>query len=269
VTIRRSLAVLAAMLVSAVALQAHTLFLKLDSYFLQPNTAVRIPVLNGEFMASEGGVTRDRLRDISVLSPSGRRHVDTLAWTAMDTISFLDLRVGGPGTYVAGASTRAREISLAAEDFNAYLDHDGVPTILDARRRAGELGKAVVERYEKHVKAVFQVGDRRTGGWDVPFGYPAEIVLLSNPYTLSVGDTVRIRCLVDGESSPNQTFLAGGERNGVEIPELRGQADPAGEAAFVLSAPGKWYVHFIKMVPSDLPNIDYHSKWTTVTFEIR
>ena len=33
---------------------AHDLFLRLDTYFLEPHARVQIPVLNGTFIKSEG-----------------------------------------------------------------------------------------------------------------------------------------------------------------------------------------------------------------------
>ena len=51
---------------------AHDLFLKLDAYFLEPHTRVRVSVLNGTFTKSEGFVAPDRIADISVISPAGR-----------------------------------------------------------------------------------------------------------------------------------------------------------------------------------------------------
>src|SRR5207247_9774859 len=46
---------------------AHDLFLKLDTYFLEPRTRVRVTVLNGTFAKSEGFVAPDRVADISVV----------------------------------------------------------------------------------------------------------------------------------------------------------------------------------------------------------
>ncbi len=64
----------ALLLVTSLAL-AHDLFLKLDSYFLDPHTRVRIPVLNGTFTKSENFVSADRIADISVVTPGGRSAV--------------------------------------------------------------------------------------------------------------------------------------------------------------------------------------------------
>ncbi len=253
------------LLVASVAL-AHDLFLKLDTYFVEPHTRVRIPVLNGTFTKSENFVARDRLADISVVSPRGRAKLaPAAAWgPGPDSTSLLSVELGDAGTYVAGASTRPREISLSAADFNAYLAEDGLPDVLAARRLDNELGKDARERYSKHVKAVFQVGQARTPEFATVFGYPAEIVPLENPYTLGSGATLRVRCLVDGRAVANQTVLWGGP-----AAERSTRTDSAGVAQVTLDATGKWYVKFVRMVRANRAGLDYESKWATLTFEVR
>jgi hypothetical protein len=261
-------------------LYAHELYIKLDSYFLDPNTSVTVPILNGTFDLSENSITRDRVPDISVVSPAGREHIDTTQWIAEGDTTFLSFVTGDGGTYVIGASTRPRDLGLAAADFNEYLEHDGIPDVLEARRQNNELEVDVWERYSKHVKAVVQVGDEVTkqkSKWQfwkkeveltytTVFGYPAEIVPLVNPYAMSVGDELQVRCLVDGEPVANQLVVAGQE-GGENMAETR--TDPEGVATLQLGAPGKWFVRFINMVPSPVEDIDYESKWATLTFELR
>jgi hypothetical protein len=263
---RRTILLTGTLLLIASAALAHDLFLKLDTYFLAPHARVRIPVLNGTFSKSENFVAPDRLADISVVSPGGRaRPAPATAWSrGPDSTSLLSIELGDAGTYVAGASTRPRELALTAEEFNAYLEEDGLPDILAARRSANELGKGARERYSKHVKAVFQVGEARSGGFQVVLGYPAEIVPLQNPYTLSRGTSLRVRCLVDGRPVANQTVLWGGAGA-----ERSTRTDSEGVAQVKLDAAGKWYVKFVHMVRADQPGLDSESKWATLTFEIR
>ena len=58
-------------------------------------------------------------------------------WRDEGTVTFLDFQSGAPGTYVVGVSTAPRMIELTAEEFNDYLEHDGVLDVLEARRREG------------------------------------------------------------------------------------------------------------------------------------
>lgn len=252
------------LLVASVAL-AHDLFLKLDTYFVEPNTRVQIRVLNGTFTTSENFVAPARLADISVVSPKGRTKLPPSAWgPGPDSSSLLTAELGDAGTYVAGASTRPRELDLTAEQFNSYLKEDGLPDVLEARRRDNELGRGARERYSKHVKAVFQVGAARSGEFGVVLGYPAEIVPLENPYSIASGATLRVRCLVDGRPVANQNVLWGGASA-----ERSTRTDSAGVARVTLDAAGKWYVKFIHMARANRAGLDYESKWATLTFETR
>jgi hypothetical protein len=253
------------LLVASVAL-AHDLFLKLDTYFLEPRTRVRIPVLNGTFTKSENAVAPERLADITLVSPKGRTRLQPSgAWSSgPDNMSLLSVELGDAGTYVVGASTRPRELEMTAEDFNSYLEEDGLPDVLEARRQDNELNRGARERYSKHVKAVFQVGDVRSGEFAVLLGYPAEIVPLENPYTLGTGASLRVRCLVDKRPAANQTVLWGGPGA-----ERSARTDSLGVALVTLDAPGKWYIKFIHMARANRAGLDYESKWATLTFEIR
>lgn len=257
-----------ALLLGGSLLLAHDLFFKLDSYFVAPHSAVRIPVYNGTFSASESGVDARRLLDISLVSPTGRARLAPAAWTTDSTRAWLAVQVGGPGTYVVGASLRPSRIELTGSQFNAYLKEDGILDVLETRTRNNDLDKPARERYAKHVKAIFQVGDRRTDAFATLLGYPAEIVPLANPYTLMPGSALRVRCLVDGKPVANQIVLWGGDGAGGPIAPRSVRTNAEGVASVTLDAAGKWYVKFVHMVPVTEPDFDYESQWATVTFEI-
>jgi len=268
---------------TAGAVQAHDLFLRLDSFFVRPQSTAQIRVLNGTFSNSENAVARNRLSDISVVGPAGRTRLDTAAWEAAGDTSRLSVPVGAAGTYVVGASTLPREITLEAKDFNSYLEEDGIPDVLAARRRDGELGAKATERYSKHVKALVQAGARRSAGFDAVLGYPAELVPLNNPYQSRAGGWLRLRALVDGKPVANQLVVAGGRPSrGGRLAERRVRTDADGIARIRITDRGQWYVKFIHMVrvtgdralqpagaPPGSPALDYESKWATLTFEIR
>lgn len=265
----RPLLLALALLLGASLLVAHDLFLKLDSYFVAPHAAVRIPVYNGTFSTSESGVDAQRLLDISLVSPTGRARLAPAAWTRDSTRAWLAVHVGEPGTYVVGASLRPNRIELTGSQFNGYLKEDGILDVLETRTRSNELNKPARERYAKHVKAIFQVGAQRTDAFATVLGYPAEIVPLANPYTLMPGSALSVRCLVDGKPAANQIVLWGGEGAGGPIAQRSVRTNGEGVASVTLDAAGKWYVKFVHMVPVTEPDFDYESKWATLTFEIR
>jgi hypothetical protein len=137
--------------------------------------------------------------DVSVVGEGGeRRHPPSASWRDEGPTSVLSFETGGAGTYVAGVSTRPNMIELSAAEFSEYLVHDGVLDILRDRRLRRITDRPANERYSKHVKAVFQVGEERTDGFKVVLGYPVEFVLIDNPYRLKIGDRIRVRFLRNG-----------------------------------------------------------------------
>ncbi len=250
---------------------AHDLFLKFDTYFLRPNAKATVRLMNGSFRASDGAVARERMRDVSLVAPGASvSHPATAAWRDEGKTALLDLQTGESGTYVIGVSTKPREIDLKAKDFNDYLAHDGLPDTLAARRRNSELNRDVRERYSKHVRAVFQVGDERTEDYRKPLGYAVEITPQQNPYTLRAGQTLEVLCTLEGQPLVNQFVLAGWETKAGRMSRpLSARTDARGIARFRLTGVGKWYVKMIHMTKLQNADVDYESKWATLTFEVR
>ncbi len=267
----RTAAITVTLLLTAVtAAAAHDMFLKPTRHFAPENAEVRIRVLNGTFVRSENSIARNRLADVSVVSPTRRSTLDTAEWTVTGDTSTFHVHTRGAGTYVVGVSTKPSMIGLTGDEFNLYLQEDGIPDVLAARRSAGELQKPAIERYSKHVKTLIQVGQTRSDHYATVMGYPAEIVPLENPYSLSSGGTLRVRTLVDGKPAGNQYVLYGGRTDsdaGIEQKNTRSGAD--GVASIRLTQRGTWYVKFINMVPVKVDSVTYESKWATLTFQVR
>ena len=260
----------ALLLVAATAALAHDLFLKPERYRVAENSDVLVRVLNGTFSKSENSILRARLLDVSVVSPAGRMRFDTTAWSDAGDTSTLRVRTGAAGTYTVGASTKPSLITLTGKEFNEYLASDGVPDVLAARRRGGELAKPATERYSKHVKSLIQVGATQTEHFGAELGYPAELVPLENPYAMKPGETLRLRTLVDGRSVANQFVLFGGRTlAGERIAQRSARSDSSGVVRVPLRTRGVWYVKFIHMARLSGDTANYESKWASLTFELR
>ncbi len=258
-----------ALLITAVA-SGHDLFMKVDSYFLAPNTKASVRLLNGTFQKSEGLVARARFRDISLYAPELSGPISQwVTWRDERKTTVMDVQTSGPGTYLAGVSTKPKEIDLKAAEFNDYLKHDGIPDTLAERKKNSELNKNVRERYSKHVRAVFQVGDKLSDDYKRQLNYPAEVIPQQNPYALRTGDTIRVLCTVEGQPVPNQFVMAGWESRDGKLHLLETRTNADGLAAFNLAGAGKWYVKFIHMTPLSQADLNYESKWASLTFEIR
>jgi uncharacterized GH25 family protein len=194
--------------IAIVLFSSHTMFLKLDSYFLEPNTSVSLQLFNGTFEESENVIDRNRMLDASILNNGVRTKVADFQWTEKDSITFLNFKTGEAGTYVAGVSTKARSLAMDAEAFNDYLEHEGIYDMLEWRKNNDALDSAAVEKYSKHVKTIFQVGAVKTNDWQTALGYPIEFIPLQNPYDLNTGDSLEVKLLLNGKLLANQLVYA-------------------------------------------------------------
>ncbi len=198
------------LLLAAIAVfSSHDLYLKMEIYFLQPNQEATLMLYNGTFDQSENTITRDRMLDASFVAQGERVPIQPELWKDQDsTITYLTFNTGEAGTYVAGVSTKARNIELAADRFNDYLKHDGIMDMLEQRKKNNTMDQDAVESYQKHVKAIYQIGDVKTDDWKTVLGYPIEFVPLSNPYDKYSGESLDIQLLLDGKPLANQLVYA-------------------------------------------------------------
>lgn len=252
----------------------HELFLKTDSYYVQPNSKTTLTLLNGTFEESAGPVARNRMRDVSISGPSGTMHPDPKGWVDADKQTHLTILLSAQGSHVAGVSTEYAASEQTADGFAEYLKLEGIPDLLPQYDRSA-YPKGVRYRYAKHARAIFQVGDTSDDGYSKSLNYASEIVLSTNPAHLRAGDAVRFRALYRGAALANQLVHVGhgGARN-------RSSSDPAavsqelrtdkdGLAQFVVTQPGVWYIHLNRMEKSETPGFDFESDRASLTFEVR
>ena len=257
-------------------LTAHDMFLKLRLYIVEPNTSITVALYNGTFDKSENIITRDRMIDVSMVDPNGKRKsIDKKQWRDGWYETLLDLEMDKTGTHVIGVSTKTNTIELSAEDFNGYLTHDGVTDVLAERKKSGETNQPARELYSKHVKTVIQVGTKRTGSFNANLGYPIEIIPSQNPYKLQKGDEMAFQVLRDGKPVANQLVYAshgdfhGHSDDGSHEEAITTRTDAKGFGKIELIESGEWYIRLIHMVKSDKKDFDYESNWATLTFYIQ
>ncbi len=283
-------------------LYSHDLYIKMETYFLKPNQKATLNLYNGTFDSSENTIALDRISDASFVSQGKRIAIESNQWKDQDsTITQVNFNTGKAGTYVAGISTKARSIKLEANEFNDYLKHDGVLDILKHRTDNNLLDQDAIESYQKHVKAIYQVGNTKTNDWNTILGYPIEFVPLANPYEKYSGEKLAVKLLVDGKPLPNQLVFADyvptghshddhdhkhGENdhnkddhhhthksdsteghthtNGQQL-----RTDEQGVITVDLPKDGIYYLRTIYMVNvTDNDEFTHESKWATLTFEV-
>lgn len=273
-------------LVIMALLSSHDMFLKLDQYFLKANTDSVIQLYNGTFERSENAITRDRMLDVSLVGNGERINPDTSSWYDENNTTYLSFTTGSPGTWVAGVSTKARSIGMSAEDFNDYLEHDGVLDMLEARKSNGTIGDSAVERYSKHVKTVFQVGDKLTDDYKTELGYPIEFLLLDNPYDIHPGHDLRVKLVLNQKPLSNQLVYVGAKSTTKEHSHdghshshdedadhthdelIQFRTDEQGMLNVPITSEGVWYLRTIHLIEVEEEGLTHESNWATLTFAV-
>jgi hypothetical protein len=289
------------LLFALILLCSHDLYIKMETYFLQANQKATLSLYNGTFETSENIITRDRMLDASVIAQGKRVAIKPDQWKDQDsTITQLTFNTGDAGTYVVGVSTKAKNIALPAKEFNSYLEHDGVLDMLEQRTKDGLLDQDAVEHYEKHIKAIYQVGDIKTKDWSTVLGYPLEFVPKANPYEKYSGEKLEVQLLADGKPLSQQLVYADyiqsaqahthsdhdHEHDGENHAHTNAEHDhkqeshthtggqqlrtnDQGKVLVDLPEDGVYYLRTIHMTKvSDNDSLTHRSKWATLTFEV-
>lgn len=273
-------------LIAVIGLSSHDMFLKLDQYFLTPNSKVIIQLFNGTFNRSENVIERDRMQDVSVVTNGVRNHPESGAWFEENNVTFLNLKTSDAGTVTIGVSTLPRTIEMTGTDFNDYLKHDGILDMLEERKKTGMLDSSAKELYSKHVKTIVQVGDSLSEDWSVNLGYPIEFIPLQNPYDTEVGQSLRVQLLRQQKPLANQLVYIGKEsyapkhtndghihtpsdKEGVsETNLIQIRTDEKGIISIPIDVEGIWHLKTIHLVTVDSPDLTHESNWATLTFAI-
>ena len=177
-------------LICLLLLSSHDLYFKTSNYFMKSDQPAELHLFNGTIDVSENSIDRDRMISSKIVGPGYEFIPEEMDWYDKDNTTYLSFKTGGSGTYSAGVSTKGRSIELSAEEFNDYLEHDGVLDVLKERKEKGILDKGAVELYAKHVKVLFQVGTTQTDHYKTNFSYPVEFIPVTNPYKAKLNDEV-------------------------------------------------------------------------------
>ncbi|MCF6360975.1 MAG: DUF4198 domain-containing protein [Cyclobacteriaceae bacterium] len=261
---------------SLTVLSAHNLFIKLDTFYLKPNTETLIYLYNGTFGESEATLARNRMTDVSLINPGEEIvHPDSSLWFEENNQTVLRIATGKAGTGVLGVSTTTRVGEFTPESFISNMKHEGLLEVLEEREKSGEDANPVRKKYSKHVKAIFQVGDKLSEEYKTVLGYPIEFVPMSNPYALSIGDELAMKLLINGKPIAGEMIYAsyndefGHASDGSAIDVYQTKTDKNGIVKIIMSEAGHWYFRTVNLVKSTEPDADYVSISASLTFEVK
>ncbi|MBC8082156.1 MAG: DUF4198 domain-containing protein [Hymenobacter sp.] len=248
---------------------AHEFWLLPPQFFVAPGTTFNLRVFVGENFAGErwAGKSR-RVTGLAHYAPAGPEDLLAPA-TAADTLH-PNVTFAQPGTHMVVLSTNNAFLTLEAAKFNAYLKEDGLDYILLQRQQGNSLSKPGREAYRRCAKTLVQVGSPATTdtarAWSRPTGLALDLVPEQNPYALRVGGSLTIRVLADGLPRPGQLVQVWQRTAGKPVQIIKLYSNQNGRVLFRLTSPGQYMVSTVRMVPATLPEADWQSTWSTLTF---
>ena len=223
--------------------------------------------IGGAFPQPEFAVPPDRIaRSFLYLNHEKRRQ---LQWNKNEHAAFANLRLTQSGHAFVVVEQPPRYIELTAEQFNEYVQHEGMPHIYELRRARGMVKEPARELYSRYVKALIHAGagDVSSEWIKQPLGLKIEIVPLADP---CAGGTVPIRLLLDGKPLADQLIQYG--QSARTLREVK--TNKHGKARLTIDAPGLWIVKTIHMEYHPEPvkfqdkTANWVSHWATLTFEV-
>lgn len=258
--------------------QAHEFWLAPTATPLFPGGSASLSLLVGEVFTGElvgfskaqtAGLrqyTADGVKDLQVLVPA-------------QPVAALQLPLARPGTHLIAYESQPNFISLSADKFHAYLHDEGLDFIKARREAEGTAERPGRERYRRFVKTLLDVREplsasgalaARTSAADVTFsarvGQQLELVPLSDPLRLPVGDALSVQVLFEGRPLAGALLKAWHKRSG-QLLIVRATTGSDGIASVNLPYAGPWMTSVVHMVPATgVKDTDWDSLWGNLSF---
>jgi len=271
------IAAAAALAFSAGTADAHQTFLISDLPELRPGTDNFLILKNGTFFESGYSITQKMSHDISLVMDgkrSGPDQVKDVDTNPEYTSTYIKVFAEKEGTGLAAMAAHPDYIAMPAPMFLEYLAHEGLDDAIEEFKRVNDRD-TIRERYTKHAKGIFQVGDKLTDDYKTPLGYKLEVFIDQNPGSLKVGDTVDFTVLYDGKPAANLPVFVNhaGNRHPDQVPAPKAsvyqlRTDAEGRGSFEITEKNKWYMQMIHMQKVNDKDADWESNWATLNFHV-
>ena len=272
--------VIAGIVGAASVATAHDFWIIPDMFALPTGTRIGVQGQTSSlFPTSVSAVTPDRIVEARVLI------ADQSSIVRDASVSGTSLRLAysptTPGQHVIGVQLAPRNVRETPASFRRYLDLEGAPEARQRYEREGKLppigGDSITRRYAKYAKTFVEVG-QGPRAFSRVVGHPLEVVPLSDPGSLRVGDTLRFRVVLLGKPLSGAKLHAGSIPPGASLADtsvarraasadVSVTTDSAGVATVVLARPGTWNLRTIQIVPAVTGSgADWDVHWATMTF---
>ena len=273
-------AVLVALSTSALA--AHDFWLVPDAFAVTPGGRISARGQTSSlFPTSLSAVTPDRIVETRVLTAGADVSVADIGVRQQSLV--LGYRPTTTGQHVIGVRIAPRTLRESPASFRRYLDLEGAPEARLRYEQEGLLaavgGDSISRRYAKYAKSFVEVG-MGARAFSRTLGHPLELVPLTDPANVRVGDTLRFRLLLLGTAAPLAHLHAGSAPPGAVTTDTAAarrwaasdvsvQTDSAGVVSVVVTRAGVWNVRTLQIVRAVKGSgADWDVHWATIVFQV-
>lgn len=166
------------------------------------------------------------------------------------------------GAMVTALTTNGAILTLPAQEFENYLQEEGLSKIIQARREAGDSGQPGIELFTRYAKTLTVVDDS-SEGYDRIIGLKRELIALNDPLHYQSGKPFTVRLLASRKALEGIQVKA--ELNTTLPTVLKETTNSRGEVTFVLPKGGEWLFSAVDMEPAEMSDADWHSMWASLT----
>ena len=166
------------------------------------------------------------------------------------------------GVAAVWVETKPRALELTPAEVREYLDEIGAWDSIGRRWESRGRGRWR-ESYTKHAKTYVAVGAAAENApWEPAVGMALELVPEGDPTRINVGGELAVRLLEKGRPVADSPvgLVAAGSKSG-----SLAKTDSEGRARLRFDRQGWWLVRATKLDPSSKPDLEWESRFTTLT----
>lgn len=242
---------------------AHDFWIRPSRHRAASGDVIRVHLKVGEHLKGDP-VRRNpaRMESFTAVGPGGEVPLPGLDGTDPAGL----FKAAGPGAYTFVYRGRPSNLELPAAKFEAYLREEGLESVLEARRAAGESGRPGRERFVRCAKALVKIGDGAMGGFEGPVHLRLELIPEADPMLPAETRELPLRVVFEGRPLAHAKLVA--QCEGDPGREIAARSDAEGRVRLRLDRPGRWMVKTVHMVRlTGVPDADWESLWASLSFE--
>lgn len=268
-SVRRSVIPLVVALLATPAL-AHDYWLSPVTHFLTADGDVGVSLLVGDKLVVEEDRPFEAERTPRIDLVQGTQTLDLRADAIQRAVPFLTIPLHGAGGHLLVVDRVPATVELDAAKFETYIRNEGHKGILEERAKRGESAKPGRERYQRNIKALFQVGTERDATFSTDTGQTIELIPEQHPTFAAPGETVTFRLTFRDKPLADHQIVAL-SRSGGTVKVVHSAAyttDADGRVTIAIDRRGDWLIRGVHMIrcEQDCDDVEWDSHWVAYTF---